>query len=153
VAADLQVCQAVYYSLDAVILRLLLRTIIALGALGVGGWSAWVGLGALIGLSEPGPPALVRLAQVAALVTIGAVLWALFMLITLLWRTTLRDLGSVAVAIVGQFCLWRLGQDGAVQAWTAQPSILAFVALASVPLAWGLVLEWKWRDWRNRVDS
>jgi hypothetical protein len=121
------------------------RIVIAVGALGVGGSAAVLALGALVGLSEShaGTSAMVWHVAIQAVVAAGALLWSIFVLLTVIWRGSRRYLAALAAAAVSQACLWYLPTTQAyriVREWTAVPVTVAAIALMSVPVAWWLVL-------------
>lgn len=121
------------------------RIVIAVSALGVGGLAAALVLGALVGLSEshdtPGTVAMVWHAEIQLGVAALALLWSIFVLLTVIWRGSRRDLAALAAAAVSQACLcFLLAQSGVVRAWTEVPVTVAAIASMSVAFAWCLAL-------------
>jgi len=85
---------------------------------------------------------MIRHMYIQLVVASSGVLWSFAA--TIRWRRTRTTVAALAVVALGQLCLWELVRRyDVVRVWTDTPSILAFVALASVLAAWSLLV----RDW------
>jgi hypothetical protein len=111
-------------------LQLIKRIVIAVGALCVGGSAALLLLAVGVGLSEPHSGPLVQPmvwnSEVIASVAAGALLWSIFVLVTVIRRGAPWDLVALAAAAVSQVCLFYLAiQYGRIEVWTAEPATVA----------------------------
>lgn len=119
------------------------RIVIAVGALGVGGLAAllWLGAGIVLSESHAANPTMVWHLKMAFFVALGALLWSIFVLVTVIRRGSRRDFAALAAAAVCQVYLFYLGtQYDIVREWTAVPVTVEVIASMSVALGWLLAL-------------